>query len=497
VDLFQNNGPLRIAIQADDDDYEYGPRSQLPTSVPGVALLRACHQIHYEAAGFLYGQNTILFHFIGTDYPDCLIRATSDWLTSIGRYISLVQSVAIDVGSFLSGYDDIDVLPLLKHLWQHAETGLIVEFTSDSPDAPLDYDVISLSRVLALLAIKDPLNIARYANFPRLMNTVHVSADGLFGSAYVFPPKLASKGQDLVGICVEFIVDDLETRQELDGRIPPSLLNSMMSDWTGYRDDVPIDQSTPPNDRIRQAILNNLKPTSEAYTYDLTSRTMILDLSGILGTNKLLRNQMISQIRHGMVRAVATAAETRATFADDLAVLYRWASIRKTWACEGLCPRKIDLRYELQQITPLGGLRYDGTTLIRATRLYGGSIEVSVASVNFSKPLSANQKHATKLKSIRDTVLDALDAFSEEHPEYNGQHCPIVWLDGEAVPREIEIKGRVGASEYFSCKERRRRTYAWMHVLGMAQASRNKFPSLKRTDGRTPVSSIRSLAEKI
>ena len=62
VDLFQNNGHLRIAIQAGDDDYEYGPRSQLPTSVPGVALLRACHQIHYEAAGFLYGQNTILFH---------------------------------------------------------------------------------------------------------------------------------------------------------------------------------------------------------------------------------------------------------------------------------------------------------------------------------------------------------------------------------------------------------------------------------------------------
>jgi len=177
---------------------------------------------------------------------------------------------------------------------------------------------------------------------------------------------------------------------------------------------------------------------------------------------------MMPQICRGTIRALATAAETRATFADDLVVLDRWANIRKTWACGGLSPRKIDLQYELQQITPLGDLRYDGTTLIRATRLYGGSIEVSVASVNLSEPLSANQKHATKLKSIRDTVLDALDAFSEEHPEYNGQDCPIVWLDGEAVPREIEIKGRGGASEYFSCKERRRGTYAWMHVLGMA-----------------------------
>jgi len=153
---------------------------------------------------------------------------------SIGRYTSLVQSVTMDVGGFWSGFDEIDVLPLLKHFWQHAETGLIVEFASDSPDALLDYNVISLSRVLALLATKDSLNIRRYAKFPPLMNTVHVSANGLSGSAYVIRPKLANKGQDLVGICVEFIVDDLGIRQELDERIPPSLLNSSMSDWTGY-----------------------------------------------------------------------------------------------------------------------------------------------------------------------------------------------------------------------------------------------------------------------
>jgi hypothetical protein len=118
--LFKVTEPIKVLSLYGDDD---GPSLLLPGIFQGTQLLAACHYIYKEANPIMYAQNTSVFEAHDLTTGDVMNRRVSHWLHVIGRNVPFTRCIHADITNIKLNRNapdiELDVLPVLRHLWQH------------------------------------------------------------------------------------------------------------------------------------------------------------------------------------------------------------------------------------------------------------------------------------------------------------------------------------------------------------------------------------------
>jgi hypothetical protein len=268
----------------------------------GVSLLSTYKQIHSEAAGIAYPQDTFAVTQGDSTDLESRIRWASGWLESMGQEATLVKSVHIDVaGLYDTGSKIFDVLPILQHLWTHAHVGLVIAFiATDLQSCRVPVDTEKVNIVLPLLAADYTLEIKRLAKFPRLLHEVSLASDGLSG---------------------DFTLRDTDPSpfDIHNGRIESrSTMGRAASQQQAFN-----------SRKIFDLIVQDLIPRYQEYIYNITKKTVSPALSRTLWVDQNFQKQCACIMLDNRFQVVVETTELR----TNLRVTWRhW----RTRACRNL-----------------------------------------------------------------------------------------------------------------------------------------------------------------
>ncbi|EAT81294.1 hypothetical protein SNOG_11586 [Parastagonospora nodorum SN15] len=154
-----------------------------------LPLLHSCRQIYHECAGVLYGCNEFVVsralnrHDLDFDelHPNGWLYSQLEyapkWLEQLGSQCSLLRKVVIDVDALCptgceGAMDDVDMLPLARFLWYHANRDCTLEFAHTGRMLPMhdgetarDHEASAntFNNMLSALVTRDTLGIKKYS----------------------------------------------------------------------------------------------------------------------------------------------------------------------------------------------------------------------------------------------------------------------------------------------------------------------------------------------
>ena len=174
----------------------------------GINLLLTCHQLHDEASGVLYAQNTFIIsrvldrhdftdkygplEYNNSEYFPPMYAAR--WLSSLGSQVGLLQKVIIDIDAMCPlhcacSMKEYNILPLMRFIWSNpigknvvtfGQTGRILDHTRfQPPDLPEEeicpvHRANTLNNLLAVFVDKDTLRLRRFHTFNRLLQSIEI-----------------------------------------------------------------------------------------------------------------------------------------------------------------------------------------------------------------------------------------------------------------------------------------------------------------------------------
>jgi hypothetical protein len=424
--LFKRDRPVQLVVCTDGKGCR--PVRDGSAVLDGASLLGTCRQIYVEATGILYAQNT----FNVTDvhngfYANRLVEQVGFWLTKIGRHTATIGPIILDMNRKKLTSNDLEVFPVLRHICMPQNAGLRVTFAGAcgvsflSPRRPL-VNVIMLNKAIALLKTDALLNIKRYVPFPQFNTSLVLTHDGLHGK--VTHPS--DNPEQWNGRCVFYVA--LSSIQQR----PIAALSFGLEALLDIRP-------------IRNAILRHALPEFDEFVYDLSERTLIPGIPGILGVNHALRDMCLRRIRADNVVTVLKTDKAKSSFSDQLAIFKRFPSWKTRCTAPGwhwLVPNKIRMSFELSAATKLSDLRIDAIALFEATKHFeedtSVSVELSYVDSAHDESLSVRREVAVPLFDFQDSVVTALVVFAKRYPDRkNNKTCPSVRMDGHFLVREV------------------------------------------------------------
>ena len=174
----------------------------------GINLLLTCRQLHNEASGVLYSQNTfIISRVLGRhDFTDRYGPLQYDnleyfppmyaarWLSSLGSQVGLLHKVIIDIDAMCPlhcaySMKEYNLLPLIHFMWSNpmgknvvtfGQSGRVLDHTRFQPrDLPEEetcpvHRANTLNNLLAVFVNKDTLRLRRFHTFNRLLQSIEI-----------------------------------------------------------------------------------------------------------------------------------------------------------------------------------------------------------------------------------------------------------------------------------------------------------------------------------
>lgn len=153
-----------------------GLHPYLTQSIPGIASLLTCRQIHREARGILNAEHEFAVPFTSSDRGfdgnvDITLELASEWLGTIGEHITYVKHLSFECSSICIGPCScapraVELLPLLRFgcetlsiTFQHNRPPGCVR-TVSLPANTRTFDFRALTTMFAVLKTKSPPDLA-------------------------------------------------------------------------------------------------------------------------------------------------------------------------------------------------------------------------------------------------------------------------------------------------------------------------------------------------
>jgi hypothetical protein len=445
--LFKKEEDILLAYKQLD-----GERHSQSTIISGVGLLASCQQVYAEAVAILYASNT--FSVMADKSCDPVLQSTLQWFTQIGRHACLVRYVQVDTRSMTGLPIEFDVLPLLRLLWLHQDTGLEITFVDainhsssknwnksvepwmDTTDRRIKFNVRAVNTVLRRLQTDFDLNIRRYNAIPQLLSAILLTSDGDRGFVEFY--STLSYAEESLDHAEEFTIDYAK-----DSSLPNFIFRideeRLRRDKTWTRHGLHKLWDSP---RVAETILDMLVPTEEVVVYDLTKRTISPAISGILSVDRSIRARASRRFYENVPHGKAIIKEPKTSFCNEIAALNQWVRLYLDWECSNClwCRQKIiTLRFELQEPTTLDDIRFEAVRLVKTTLPCYTETTVHIELVYPTPQGKHEERFSTKLSHMRDNVLVFLDDISCHRSSYEDIPCPDIWMNGQGVACEAQF----------------------------------------------------------
>jgi hypothetical protein len=426
--LFELNRPIVISPS---DGTSNSSSDYQSSDIRGVALLRTCRQIHQEATGILYNRNIFCLAEEHYGTPGSTIQWGMDWLQDIGKHSSYVRHVQIHDDSIRYDSESINILPILRRVWQPEHAALKVEIIPTSPltesqtrygptsDASAEKNAAECNKQLMTI-INDPSeSIKRYHAIPHLLQDVWLDHD----RNVVWTANYIARG----GVDCPLSGNDFEIPHEVGEpliKVPLEGLRTIM----GYK-------------QLRWRILDMALFPKNHGTFDVTNSETSVDRPNMDLMKRVLcgKSRLYEWFLSGVVDVKLTSQHAKATFAEEV------ETMRTEWHHDSSDDIHIYLRYELDHDSSLDDVQFDAFGLVCATMGCRATTRVHLEITN-SQPsggTTPSHTHTLSLKNIRQRVNLLVYEILKYRPAYDMSHQPSIWMNGrgEVLRAEWDASG--------------------------------------------------------
>jgi hypothetical protein len=424
--------------------------------VPNVVFLATCRQMYSEAIGVLYCQNTFEFTMESSRTRDAWFENVSNWLTGIGRHASLLGTLLIDMSDIQAWPLNINILPLLRHLWKHKTSRLGIKFTSRHESVCTPAEAERLGAVMTHLVVD---------TFPELQV---YDESGLLRQVRIVPWE--NTGWICFGVPLDGIRyawhDDYPLTYDHKFRITTtgiSLKASLTPDPGNWVE----------NPSICQGIPSRLAQDTTGFVFDLTRKTLSPKPCTLGQVNENFRRLTQELVRLERKVAKITTSQRKIASLNEVALIKEFGRTNHNLPdpSSTSLPFAIFIRFELDGQASLEEVRIDATAIVDATEYYDNSTTIRVELHNSKRTGSPIDESTLQLADIRSRVLIALHVICEEDA-CRTKVKQTVWIDGKGVARETEVtNGEDGTSVWTHSKI----TTSDMAIRDMAQDITHKY----------------------
>ncbi|CAO2649864.1 Nn.00g011560.m01.CDS01 [Neocucurbitaria sp. VM-36] len=397
-----------------------------------VSLLSTSQQIHHEASGILYSCNVFFVNSTHPRHMDALIRRASRWLYDIGRQATLVRRLLIDVHQPCLWPAELNLLPLLRHVWKRGmdiqEIGFVKIASHSSHD---NRNILKVNdkcirsdpfnHVLRLLSVDDILDVKKYGRFSRMLRRVLIHVGGMNGSIEFYSPSsnevhILPRRDFRVALNGEFhITGNDPVRPNIDYIMSSRLLA----------------------DKIMRLIV----PSFDNITFDVTNRRLAPPLPAVLAVSQMFRACSSRWLMTNTFNMKMTSNTLKLSVSKALERLENcpWTDVKLGWS-KPRDQKEMILRYEMDKPSLLDDIRFDATALIKGTACYTVYTTVRI-ELACSTDQQIKECHITlTLDEIRFNMITVLHDLTKRYPERSASECPTIWMNGRGKVQEADFR---------------------------------------------------------